>query len=354
MKRSFNTYANLLLVVILLSTFNACQNKEGASASEGNNIPTRTIKWKSEKDFQIKDIVKETQYIPLEDTENSLFSAIDKLIIKGDRIYLLDITGPKSLLVFDITGKFLHRVGRQGNGPGEYAHFINFDVLDNGIVSLYDQSKRRMMIYDADGNYIQSIKSSYSFNDFCRLSDNYYLLALDVYEKNNNKRKISLTKDLKHVEKSYFYFSDDYKNDRQNTRVFQPYKDDIAYMLPVASDTLFIFDRQGTIQQTYFFDFGNQKLPEKLKNSYEEIINKRRQGVYYTYVFNTPILIRDYIFAIIFMENQKYIAVFDRVNNTSTYEALTPENFSTEHVNFPLYAINDSIIISYIDLLLMR
>jgi hypothetical protein len=339
----------LLLLVTLLSTFSACQNKEGASASEENSIPTQVIKWKSGKDFQIKDIVRGIQYIPLEDNENSLFSTIDKLIIKGDRIYLLDITGLKSLLVFDITGKFLHRVGRQGNGPGEYSHFINFDILDNGIVSLYDHAKRHMMIYDADGNYIQSIKSSYSFNDFCMLSNSCYLLALDIYEKNNNKRKVSLAKNLKHIEKSWFYFSDDYKNDRLNIRVFQPYKDNIAYMLPIASDTLFIFDRQGTIQQAYFFDFGNQKLPEKLKNSYEETINKRKQGIYYTYFFNTPILVRNYIFAIIFMENQKYITVFDRVNNTSTYEALTPENFSIEHVNFPLCAINDSIIVSYID-----
>jgi hypothetical protein len=339
---------SLLLLIILLSSFNACRNKR-RSVIEQNDIPAQTLKWSYKKDFQIKDIVKEIQYILLEDNENSLFSSIDKLIIKKDRIYLLDITGPKSLLVFDITGKFLHKVGRQGNGPEEYTHFINFDVLDNGTVALYDMTKRRMMFYDVEGNYIQSINSSYSFNDFCVLPDNRYLLELDIYEENNNKRKLLLTKNLKDEEKSFFYFSDNYKNDRLNMRVFQPYKDSIAYMLPVASDTLFIFDQQGDIHQAYFFDFGDQRLPEELKNSYEETIDRRRQGIYYTYIFNTPILAGNYIFANVFMENHKYIAVFDRANNTSSYEVLSVENFSIEHVEFPVCALNDSIIVSYID-----
>jgi hypothetical protein len=285
----------------------------------------------------------------LEDNENSLFASIDKMIIKDGRIYLLDITGPKSLLVFDITGKFLHRVGRQGNGPGEYAHsIINFDVLDNGTVLLHDYVKRNMMFYDKNGTYLKSVKSTFSFNDFCVLPDNRYLLATDIYEKKNENKKVILTHDLKQVDHSLFDFSGDYKNDKLNARTFQPYQDKIAYMLPV-SDTLFIFDKQGSVTQAYSFDFGKQKLPETLKNSYEETVTQRRNGNYYSYIFNAPVLMNQFIFANMFMGDRKYIAVFDCENNTLTYEALLPDNFSIENINFPLCTMGDSVVVSYID-----
>jgi hypothetical protein len=285
----------------------------------------------------------------LEDNENSLFSAIDKLIIKGDRIYLLDITGPKSLLVFDITGKFLHRIGRMGAGPGEYSHsLINFDVLDNGIVLLYDYAKQNMLFYDKNGIFIKSIKSAFSFNDFCILPDNKYLLSTDIYEKQNKNRKVVLTQDLDREDHSLFYFSNEYKNDKLNVRSFQSYQDHIAYMLPV-SDTLFVFDKQGAIIQAYFFDFGEQKLPENLKNSYEEVVMQRKKGNYYNYIYNTPIIVNQYVIATMFIKDQKGITVFNRENNSLTYELLNPDEFSIDNINFPLCSMNDSVVVSYID-----
>jgi hypothetical protein len=335
--------------LFLLCIFCACQDNKNISLTNENDFFVQTIQWKMKKDFQIKDIVENIQYIMLEDNENSLFSAIDKLIIKGNRIYLLDITGPKSLLVFDMTGKFLHKIGRQGNGPGEYANsLINFDVLDNDIVLLYDYAKRKMMFYDENGKYVKSVRSTFSFNDFYMLQGNNYLLSMDIYEKRNKNRKIILTQDLNHIDYSLFFFSDDYKNDKLNIRTFQPYKNNIAYMCPI-SDTLFVFDKQGIVNHAYFFDFGKKKLPENLKNSYEETIIQRKKGNYYSYIYITPVIVNQYIFANMFIEDQKYIAVFDCENNTLTYELLSPDNFSIENINFPLCAMNDSLIVSYID-----
>jgi hypothetical protein len=314
-----------------------------------NGFPVQTIKWKTQKDFLIKDIVEDIRYIILEDNENSMFTAIDKLIIKGDRIYLLDITGPKSLLVFDISGKFLHRVGRQGGGPGEYAHsIINFDVLDNNVVLLYDYVKRNMMFYDENGMYLKSIKSTFSFNDFIMLPENRYLISANIHEKHNDNREVILTRDLDHTDHSLFHFPDDYKDDKLNIRVFHPYRDHIAYMRPV-SDTLFVLDKQATVTHAYFFDFGNKKLPEELKNSYMETTTQRRKGIYYHYIYNAPVIVNQYIFANMFINDKKGIAVFNCENGTLTYEAFTPDNLSVKNVNFPLCAMNDSIIVSYID-----
>ncbi|MDR1223469.1 MAG: hypothetical protein LBL07_11415 [Tannerella sp.] len=119
-------------------------------------------------------------------------------------------------------------------------------------------------------------------------------------------------------------------------------------MRPI-SDMLYVLDKQASVMQAYFFDFGNKKLPEELKNSYEETTAQRRKGIYYHYIFNVPVMVNQYIFANMFINDKKGIAVFNCENGTLTYEAFTPDNLSVKNVNFPLCAMNDSVIVSYID-----
>jgi hypothetical protein len=281
----------------------------------------------------------------LENKSECLFSEINKLIIENDRIYILDMYGTKSLLVFDITGKFLHKIGGVGVGPGEYTHYINFDVHDN-IVYVNDISKNKILIFDESGKYIKSVNSSFSFSDFYILEQKKYLLSL-YKEDNNNNDKIIVTNDFKKSETAYFSFSKDSKDNKGNPRSFQPFQKKIAYMYPV-SDTLYILNEQGNIEKGYFFDFGDRKLPEKLKNDYAEAIKQERYNDY-IYIIDTPIKIKQYIIARLSMSNQRYIAAFEIQKNELTYELISRENFNVENINLPLYATDDSILVSYID-----
>ncbi|GHT23624.1 hypothetical protein FACS189430_07190 [Bacteroidia bacterium] len=339
-------YFRYFIVMLCFYSLLSCHNNERRSFK--NEVLPERILFTLHKDFEIHDIVEDVQYIKLEDSEMSIFSSIDKLIIKDNKIYILDITGPKALLVFDMNGKFLYRIGRQGNGPGEYAHsLINFDVDNNHNVHLYDYAKRNMMIFDENGKFIQSFKSAFSFNDFCLLPDNKYLLSLDIYERNNQNKKIMLTSDLQKVGLSYFDFNKDYKNDKLNIRSFQYNNGDISYMLPV-NDTLFIFNQEGNIYKAYFFDFDGKNMPENLKNDYEKAVQARKYGSF-RYIFNTPICIKDYIFTEMIIANQKYVSVFNIVNHQSTFELLSPETYSITNINMPLCTVTDSFIVSYLD-----
>jgi hypothetical protein len=332
--------------ILVLSCFLlfSCHNKRRPVQSI-DNVPVQDIKWKSQKDFEIKDLIKDIQYIQIENKTECLFSEINKLIIENDRIYILDMYGTKSLLVFDITGKFLHKIGSVGVGPGEYTHYINFDVHDN-IVYVNDISKNKILIFDESGKYIKSVNSSFSFSDFYILEQKKYLLSL-YKEDNNNNDKIIVTNDFKKSETAYFSFSKDSKDNKGNPRSFQPFQKKIAYMYPV-SDTLYILNEQGNVECGYFFDFGTKKLPERLKDDYTEATRQRRDNDY-IYIYNTPVIINQYIFAELFIGNQKCLAVFDLEKNESTYELITPENCNFKNINFPVCAMDGSILVSYID-----
>ncbi|MDR2025999.1 MAG: 6-bladed beta-propeller, partial [Prevotellaceae bacterium] len=334
-----NIYCILILSCLLLFSLQCQSQQQGVG-------DIQHIKWKSQKDFEIRDIVEDVQYILLENRTECLFSYIDKLIIEDNRIYILDFD-KKSLFVFDITGKFLHQIGRMGGGPGEYTRYINFDVYDN-IVYVYDFSKRRMLIYDENGKYKESVRPSFRFFDFYILEQKKYLLSLSHDDDSgDNNNKIVVTGDMKKSEIAHFSFSRDFKDNKSNVRAFHPFQNKVVYMHPV-SDTLYILNGQGNVENGYFFDFGNKKLPERLKNDYTEAIKQERDNDY-IYILNTPIRIKEYIFAELSVRNKQRLAVFDIQKNKLTYELITPEKFNIKNINFPLYAMNDSILVSFID-----
>jgi hypothetical protein len=171
-----------ILISVCCLSF-SCHNQKQRSGQDGDSA-IQQIKWKSQKDFEIKDLVEDIQYILLENKTECLFSEISKLIIENDRIYILDMYETKSLFVFDITGKFLHKVGGVGGGPGEYTRYIFFDVYDN-MVYVCDISKHRMLIYDENGKFVKYEESSFVFDDFYILEQKKYLLSLNIYEDNN-------------------------------------------------------------------------------------------------------------------------------------------------------------------------
>lgn len=60
------------------------------------------------------------QYIPLETTDSCLISNLLNLQVTTDYMFMYN-GKTEEVLQFDRKGKFIRRVGRQGNGPGEYS-----------------------------------------------------------------------------------------------------------------------------------------------------------------------------------------------------------------------------------------
>jgi hypothetical protein len=336
-------------IILAMSLLVGCKKTTNTVVTD-HSSSTQTVAWKDAKNFPIESIVEDIEYIMFEETEGSLFSGIDKLIVKGNRIYLLDMNGSRSLLCFDLSGKFLHQVGGVGGGPGEYGNrgTINFDVSDGGDVFIYDIPQHKMLKYDKNGKYLQTIQSAYDFNDFCVLSDESFLLAAGRHGVNNAKAKVIRSKDLQTTSEAFFTFDEDDKDNKFNIRSFQGCEEGIYYMNPV-SDTLYVFDRAGKICDAYYFDFGSRKLPADLKKDYEQTIQARRSGLNYEYISNPPMRVGDYMFLELLMGNKKAFSAVNMTNGLSTYIELTPENFSVNHINFPLCTIGNNTIVSYMD-----
>jgi hypothetical protein len=103
------------------------------------------------------DLFDRVELIPLETTDGSLIREVSKLMVYGDKYFVLDY--PQSrVFVFDRDGKFLFGINGKGQGPNEYPSIcdmvINADRQELELLSPVDRSLHR---YTLGGIFIQRV-----------------------------------------------------------------------------------------------------------------------------------------------------------------------------------------------------
>ena len=75
-------------------------------------------------------------------------------------LYVLD-TQAARFSVVDLQGNLVRRFGRVGEGPGEFggdaAPAINFAVLHDGRIAVYDPGRRHFVLFDPDGEFERQV-----------------------------------------------------------------------------------------------------------------------------------------------------------------------------------------------------
>ena len=74
----------------------------------------------------------------------------------NNNIYLLD-HNEKLIYVFNETGKYLKKIGRPGQGPGEFQYLDSIFIDHQDILYILDSRNRRVEIFDSEANYGRSI-----------------------------------------------------------------------------------------------------------------------------------------------------------------------------------------------------
>lgn len=132
--------------------------------------------------FNLSDIVSDVEFVTLEAVPDSYFwtepfDSKRQVFISRNHV-LVVVKKYKTLLLFDRKGKFLQKIGRIGNGPGEYV-FIETACLDpfDRFIILVDPLSDQIIKYSMEGEVIQ-IKH---FTDFSEQwePDRIRLLSMD-------------------------------------------------------------------------------------------------------------------------------------------------------------------------------
>lgn len=149
-----------VLILLLSSSLYMCNTPHSKNESAGFEIETKrmlnvqSIKYGDTKYFKSSKIIK------LETTDENLIGEIAQVEFCENRFYVLDKRlSISNLLVFDLNGKFLSKIGTIGEGPDEYLNISSFFVDDKaGIINIIDGLTSTVVQYDKEGNFRGKIR----------------------------------------------------------------------------------------------------------------------------------------------------------------------------------------------------
>lgn len=108
------------------------------------------------------------EIIKLETADNYLIGEISKVIVHGNRIFILDRGVAKTVFCFDRTGKFINLIGSRGGGPGEIDDPRDIEVVDNRVYLIDRQC--RIFTFDLDGRFLSYFRLPFLSTQFCLLN----------------------------------------------------------------------------------------------------------------------------------------------------------------------------------------
>ncbi len=159
-----NCHMKQLCCLFLIAGLLSCHsNKEDGSVQEGNPEAALPYSIKIEKPdcsslepLLLSEFADSVSYVQLETTSNCLLSAGTKQYIIDSLLFVTEIF---SMHQFDaVSGKFLHRIGKVGQGPGEFLQANEAVDKENKIIYVKSPGTAKLLRYDYEGKYMGDLR----------------------------------------------------------------------------------------------------------------------------------------------------------------------------------------------------
>ena len=106
----------------------------------------------------LSEAVEKIDIVSLDSSDKALFDEINQIEVTETDIWISAFRD-QQIFRFDRNGKYLNKVGKVGQGPGEYTRRAYFEV-NNKEKKIYIMSTLSgVLVYDFDGNFIEKLSS---------------------------------------------------------------------------------------------------------------------------------------------------------------------------------------------------
>ncbi|MDC7135154.1 6-bladed beta-propeller [Bacteroides zhangwenhongii] len=216
--------------------------------------------------------------------EELLFGAIHKVLCKNNRIYILDRKFNK-LVVFDMKGQGIGKVGTFGQGPGEYLDIADFDVAEDGKIYCIDGQLDKLFSYSPDLIFLSATSLPFDA-DILQTLETGFLFGLSSWNHKKGKgSKVVLVDEEINILKEYLQY-DDFFDPNYWLSFYQFVKTEshIVYNQPI-DNHVYLFNHSGELEKSINIDFGDKNVLDEDKKDIERNIEK----------FDNYCLLRDFV-----------------------------------------------------------
>ena len=155
---------------------------EGNSSSNSNGDLSRMdrVEIKDQRKIMTDSIIEKIDYVKLGETGDVLIGQVTDLLITPDHIIVEDRWKAKAVFIFDRAGNSQAVINRFGRGPQEYQDVSTiFLTPDQQTIGIVDNSMKKLLYFDLQGNFIKKRDLPFSCNRIEYLNDKTMLLASD-------------------------------------------------------------------------------------------------------------------------------------------------------------------------------
>ena len=175
------------MLSFLVSLSYSCTNKtekKTVMPIDGGLIIINMDDCKKEDEINASYFFDNIRTIILETNEDALIENIKNVMVHDNFILVFDISRHGDLFIFHSDGRFSHKIGNRGTGPGEYIKISDFSLdKDNNDVYILDNSSKCIIKHKlSTGEFISStrLKTNRFPSSIQYFDENLYLDACDV------------------------------------------------------------------------------------------------------------------------------------------------------------------------------
>ena len=266
------TFCNSLASFAAITTliFAACSKQDGATS--GDEPVKLSVELRSQDSHAVDELAGKMHFriVPLETTDSSIFKGSASRLLSTDGGYIIMDYSQNKFLRFDKDGKFIKTIDRRGGGPEEYQREYSSCVKDG---RLYVLDFDKIMVYDLDGNYQNTIKGVSGARGSLAVGSDRCLYLRQGFQNDKMLKVLTASGDSLTEEFPSREVMRGFEIPRDAFSAISPYKDGAVVTFATDPNVYYVCDTTSQVIAT--IDYPGLNLPSDFFNGGTEAVENR-------------------------------------------------------------------------------
>lgn len=214
--------------------------------------------------------VASASLIILPTSDSLLLNDINRVYLKDNFVYIAD---PSSLYKFSVSGEYMGRISRQGNGPEEYSGISDFRI-EGDHAWILSRNNKKISNYSWSNREITNISRNLWMENIYLCDDTMYIYTGNDMGNDNSFQLHSLSLNSPEI-MNHFHEVDKHKAEYlsiKSKNIFHKSEGN-CYFMQIFNDTVYNLTSKNCTP-IFVLDFSNKNIPSSFyANDYENIMD---------------------------------------------------------------------------------